>query len=241
MLMYCLTPARIVGYYKCTHACTHTNTHLSMACISLTRDIILFSLTPKLYRIVSVTATAIATPETASTFICPSQTPSFITVTVNVTINETVNYTVPSSVYVTQNVTQSVTLTQNVTQTATLTQNVTQLVTTIVPSFVSVYVTEWMTVNHTIVNNVTHVNTVINIQEIEQVAEEIVKNLTVDTKTTSSYLRSKTSAHDPRESAKYMGLLGTLLVVVPMGVILLMDVRRIITDIRTYENIFRSD
>jgi len=160
--------------------------------------------------------------------------PSYITVTVN----ETVNYTVPSSVYVTQNVTY--------TESVTLTQNVTQIATTIVPSFARVYITEWITVNRTIVNNITLVNTVtsvnnITIKEIEQVAEEIKKNLTVDSKTTSSYLRSKTSAHDPRESAKYMGLLGTLLVVVPMTVILLLDVKRIITDIRTYENIFKKD
>jgi len=150
-----------------------------------------------------------------------------VTVTVNVTVNETVHYT-PPSVYVTQSI--------------TVTQNVTQNVTQTIPSFSNIYVT----VDRTVTNNVTYVNTVtsvknITIQEIERVAEEIKKNLTLDSKTTSSYLRSKTSAHDPRESAKYMGLLGTLLVVVPMGVILLLDVKRIVTDIRRYENIFKKE
>ena len=164
----------------------------------------------------------------------------------------------PSPVYLTENVTQNVTqyVTQNVTQNVTqyvtqnVTQNVTQYIaqsfTQIVPSFASIHITEWITVERTIVNNITQVNTVtsvnsITIQEIERAAEEIRKNLTVDAKTTSSYIRSKTSAHDPRESVKYMGLLGTLLVVVPMTVILLMDVKRIVTDIRSYEHIFKKD
>jgi len=188
-----------------------------------------------------------------------------VTVTQNVTQNvpqyftQSVTQVVPSfsNIYVTVDraivSTQYLTLIQNVTLhapqnvTQHVTQYVTQNVTQIAPSFASFYITEWVTVDRTIVNNVTFVNTVtsvnniITIKEIEQVAEEIKKNLTVDAKTTSSYTRSKTSAHDLRVSAKYMGLLGTLLVVVPMGVILLMDVKRIFTDIRRYENIFRRD
>ena len=189
---------------------------------------------------ISAPAATAAPPVPSSSCVCPSQTlPPLVTVTVN----ETVHYT-PPSVYVTQNVTVIQNVTQDVTLSVTqyVSQFVTQNVTQVVPSFSNIYVT----VDRTVISTVTHINTVtsvnnITIKEIERVAEEIKKNLTVDTKTTSSYLRSKTSAHDPRESAKYMGLLGTLLVVVPMGVILLLDVKKIFTDIRTYENIFKKD
>ena len=86
---------------------------------------------------------------------------------------------------------------------------------------------------HVIYNNVTVTN---NIQA-SSIAEEIVKNLTVDVKSTSAHIRTLTSAEDKRQSAQLMGYLGVLLVVVPMAVLFLSDIRKVFLDFRNLYDI----
>lgn len=70
--------------------------------------------------------------------------------------------------------------------------------------------------------------TVISAPEVlaaaEQVAEEIVKNLTVEAKTTSKFIRSLTSAQDGRASVQMVGLTGTLIIAVVFGLIFISDI-----------------
>lgn len=121
--------------------------------------------------------------------------------------------------------TENVTVVQTDVVTATTTQQVpvTQTVTTVV-----------------IQTSISYVEVNVTIDEVEAIAEEYQKNLTIDTKSTSAYTRSKTSAYDKRESARFIGLIGTLFVGLPLGLTLLMDLKKLILDLHSYENIFKG-
>lgn len=63
-----------------------------------------------------------------------------------------------------------------------------------------------------------------------EIAEEISKNLTIDAKSTAAYQRKLSSAKDNRTSSKMMGYLGICFVSIPLCLILLMDIRKLLTD-----------
>lgn len=84
------------------------------------------------------------------------------------------------------------------------------------------------------------VSKVLNSSEAEQIAEEISKNLTVEPKSTSTYKRSKISAQDDRSSAKTMGVVGLIFVIVPLASIILYDSKKIFADIMRFENIIKK-
>ncbi|KAH3849967.1 hypothetical protein DPMN_092372 [Dreissena polymorpha] len=95
--------------------------------------------------------------------------------------------------------------------------------------------------NVTSTSTLTHwTSTNVTIKEVEERAQEFVKNLTIDSKNTSAYFRSKTSAKDDRPSAMHMGLVGIVVVVVPMVLIILVDLKKIVLDIRSYDNLFKK-
>ena len=62
----------------------------------------------------------------------------------------------------------------------------------------------------------------------EQQAEEIAQNLTINEKSTSAYKRKLTSARDDRPLSKTMGYLGICFVTIPLGLIVLIDIKRMV-------------
>ena len=94
----------------------------------------------------------------------------------------------------------------------------------------------------TVVSTCTSVptNNTISEEQAELVAEEIVKNLTVDSKSTNAYKNSKISKGDSRTSAKTMGCVGILFVVIPFAVLVIADFKKIFGDFMLYENIFQK-
>ncbi|XP_060608032.1 uncharacterized protein LOC132760143 [Ruditapes philippinarum] len=66
-------------------------------------------------------------------------------------------------------------------------------------------------------------STVVNITTVLRIADEIVANLTVPTKTTSKYTRSLTSAKDGRQSSTVIGLAGAGICAVIMGLLFVPD------------------
>lgn len=63
-----------------------------------------------------------------------------------------------------------------------------------------------------------------------QLAEELSQNLTIDEKSTSAYKRKLTSARDNRTSSMTMGYLGICFVSVPLGIIVLLDIKKMVSD-----------
>lgn len=64
---------------------------------------------------------------------------------------------------------------------------------------------------------------------VVQRAEEIARNLTIDEKSTSAYLRKLTSAKDDRPTAKTVGYIGLCFVSLPVILIVLVDFKRMIS------------
>lgn len=60
-------------------------------------------------------------------------------------------------------------------------------------------------------------------QELQERIDDIVQKLTVPIRTTSKYVRSKTSAHDSRPGAVYVGSIGIVILCVFSGFIVLPD------------------
>jgi len=77
----------------------------------------------------------------------------------------------------------------------------------------------------------------ISLDDAAELAEEYRKNLTVDTKKTSAYIRTKTSAEDERKSSQTMGALGLLMVIVPLGAIIILDLPKIWFGLKSYNNV----
>ncbi|XP_060570857.1 mucin-2-like [Ruditapes philippinarum] len=78
----------------------------------------------------------------------------------------------------------------------------------------------------------------ITFEKAEQVAAEIAKNLTIDTKSTSSHIRRLTSADDKRQSSKFVGYIAVIFVFAPLTLMLLADVKKVLLDFHSHENIY---
>lgn len=66
------------------------------------------------------------------------------------------------------------------------------------------------------------------LEEATKAAEEISKNLTVDTKTTGAFMRSLTSAKDERQSAFFVGMVGYLVFGIVFGLMILLDLLTVV-------------
>lgn len=155
----------------------------------------------------------------------------FSSIPYNVTQTVQVNHTVSNTEYI--NVTQTTTNTEfsNITQTVYATHSITDILTE------TIYLTSsaFFTVTHTVTS--IHQNN-FTVEEAEVIAEELVKNLTINSKTTALHLRKLSSADDKRASVKYMGTVGIISVVVPMAILLLSDFRNLLLHIRTHNSIY---
>jgi len=145
-----------------------------------------------------------------------------------------------------------VTVEVNVTVTATTSQIQTVIVSDVIDhtQIATVHVTPTCAVSN-VISSVTVTETLtttttqavqtqtknITLDDAAELAEEYRKNLTVDTKTTSSYLRTKTSAEDARQSSQTMGALGLLMVVVPLGAIIILDMPKIWYGLKSYNSV----
>ena len=71
-------------------------------------------------------------------------------------------------------------------------------------------------------------NTIVyNITTLQERVDDLKKNLTIDTRNTSSYRRSLTCASDPRPSAAHVGYLGICILSVTGGLLLCADLSRL--------------
>ncbi|XP_045191315.2 uncharacterized protein LOC123548149 [Mercenaria mercenaria] len=175
-----------------------------------------------------------------------------VNVTQNVTLTSTESITVTTTNYSTftstftsteqLNITFTETTTEITTATSTeiMTQNVTRttfIFTDTTTSTESIYINWTDTVTSTVLSTYTQNVTT---EQAEEVAAEIAKNLTVDSKSTSSHIRRLTSADDKRRSAKYLGYVGILCVTLPLGMLLLADIKKLFLDFRSHENIYKN-
>lgn len=150
-----------------------------------------------------------------------------VNVTQNVTLIMTQHITTQNNI----TTTEQVTVTSNLTLTDYSTVTSTESVTTTSVSMSTFTVTS--TVIRTSTQNIT-------IEKAEEVAREIVKNLTIDSKSTSSHIRRLTSAEDNRQSAQFVGFIGVIVVVVPLGLMLIADVRKLFLDFRYHAHIYQK-
>jgi len=133
-----------------------------------------------------------------------------------------------------------VTVEVNVTVTATTSQIQTVIVSDVIDhtQIATVHVTPTCAVSH-VISSVTVTETLtttttqavqtqtknITLDDAAELAEEYRKNLTVDTKMTASYIRTKTSAEDARKSPIIMGAIAISMVIVPLGTVVIRDLR----------------
>nr|XP_022336051.1 uncharacterized protein LOC111132521 [Crassostrea virginica] len=123
----------------------------------------------------------------------------------------------------------------------------------IMPTSCAITMTEYLTVNVTMTNYViesitstvgvpapssspcnqatTYIN-ITNQEYIREAVENITKALYLDKTTTSAYVRSKTSAPDPRPSSATMGYVGIACIVTPFAFILLIDLHSVFLQMR---------
>ena len=90
------------------------------------------------------------------------------------------------------------------------------------------------TVMSTFVQNITT-------EKAEEVAAQIAKNLSIDAKETSSHHRRLTSAVDTRKSATFVGYVGVLFVAVPLGLLLLSDVKKLVQDFISHDHLYQDN
>ena len=102
------------------------------------------------------------------------------------------------------------------------------LTTVLAPSTVTVEVTPSVAACQ---DSTTFIN-ITNTKYIKEAVENITKALYVDKKTMSSYVRSKTCAEDKRPSSATVGYVGIVFIVVPFGLMFILDLRTIYTHIR---------
>jgi len=150
----------------------------------------------------------------------------------SVTVTEMIHRTQTATVHITptcavSNVISSVTVTEMIDRTQTATVHVT-------PTCAVSQVISSVTVTETLTETRTYN---ITLDDAAELAQEYSKNLTVDTKKTSSYIRTKTSAEDARKSSQTIGLLGILMVVVPLGTLAILDVQKIWLGLKSYNNV----
>ena len=123
----------------------------------------------------------------------------------------------------------------------------------IMPTSCAITMTEYLTVNVTMTNYViesitstlgvpapssspcnqatTYIN-ITNQEYIREAVENITKALYLNKTTTSAYVRSKTSAPDPRPSSAIMGYVGIACIVTPFAFILLIDLHSVFLEMR---------
>jgi len=184
----------------------------------------------------SVTVTeTIDRTQTATVHVTPTCAVS--NVISSVTVTETIDHTHTATVHVTPSfavsyVISSVTVTETIDRTQTVHVTPTCAVSNVI---FSVMVTETLTTTTTQAAR-THTKN-ITLDDAAELAEEYRKNLTVDTKTTSSYIRTKTSAEDERKSSQTMGALGLLMVIVPLGAIIILDLPKIWFGLKSYNSV----
>lgn len=63
---------------------------------------------------------------------------------------------------------------------------------------------------------------------MECILESLKQRLTIDKTTLSSYIRSKTSAYDPRPSSKVIGMSGLAIIIFVVALMVLPDLLRVI-------------
>ena len=123
----------------------------------------------------------------------------------------------------------------------------------IMPTSCAITMTEYVTVNITMTNYViesitstvgvpapspspcyeatTYIN-ITNQEYIREAVENITKALYLDKTTTSAYVRSKTSAPDPRPSSATVGYFGIACIVTPFAFFLLIDLHSVFLQMR---------
>ena len=161
--------------------------------------------------------------------------------TENVTLYQTETMIFIATQYETVNATQYLTLNYTYFETVDTTMyetvNATEYMTINVTQYIPVTATYHVNVTHTLP---TFIQQNITAAEVAALAEEYKKNLTVDVKLTSAYARSKTSADDSRRSATFVGVVGIIFVALPLVFTLLVDVRKVISDIRFYDSMYNG-
>ena len=161
--------------------------------------------------------------------------------TENVTLYQTETMIFIATQYETVNATQYLTLNYTYFETVNTTMyetvNATEYVTINVTQYIPVTATYHVNVTHTLPTFIQQNSTA---AEVAALAEEYKKNLTVDVKLTSAYARSKTSADDSRRSATFVGVVGIIFVALPLVLTLLVDVRKVISDIRFYDSMYNG-
>ncbi|XP_053408056.1 uncharacterized protein LOC123546325 [Mercenaria mercenaria] len=179
------------------------------------------------YNITLNTTTAI-TPDLTNNNVVPNATCGSFAITPTPT-----NSSVVSSIALPP--CQPVNVTQNVTLTSTESITVT---TTNYSTFTSTFTsTEQITVTSTVLSTYTQNVTT---EQAEEIAAEIAKNLTIDSKSTSSHIRRLTSAEDKRRSAKFVGYVGVIFVAAPLGIMLLLDIKKLFLDFRSHDDIYKK-
>ena len=181
----------------------------------------------------SVSSTSISTVTESVT---PSVPEILYTSCFNITVTETLqnNYTTYIPQLTTSFIHSVTTTTTMVPTTVIMTTVLAPPTTTVVlttvlaPSTVTVEVTPSVA---TCQDSTTFIN-ITNTKYIKEAVENITKALYVDKKTMSSYVRSKTCAEDDRQSSATVGYVGIVFIVVPFGLMFILDLRTIYTHIR---------
>jgi len=78
-------------------------------------------------------------------------------------------------------------------------------------------------------------------EDIAQMVLELVKNLTINYKSTSAYYRSKNSARDDRKSSSYIATAWMVALCTVMGIFILPDCVGLTRHMRNYNSIFRQN
>ena len=81
--------------------------------------------------------------------------------------------------------------------------------------------------------NILNTNITLNADELEAILEKIITHLSVNTEALSKVRRAKISAPDDRVSSTTMGLFSLLFIGVTLGLIFMLDINKIVTDIRS--------
>lgn len=164
-------------------------------------------------------------------------TTDYITLTENVTMTDqiviTENVTMTDYMTMTDytSVTNYITVTENITTTEYPTPDT--ITTTIISSApYTVTVALSPTPSSSVCESRTTYINITNTKFIKESIENISKALYLDKKTTSAYVRLKTSAPDDRTSSMTMGSLGIVCIVVPFSLIFLADLRTIYTQVK---------
>ncbi|KAL4227536.1 hypothetical protein ACF0H5_012979 [Mactra antiquata] len=186
-----------------------------------------------------ITSSTVAPSSSSSFIICPTVTltpsPSYVTDTVSVTVDRISTSVAYTTLYTT--------IMTSLWNTVTTTQICSTETLTVTPT--PVFVTEIVTVTDTQISTIQSmltscsssvtVNPVTSLPAhvIASITEELIRNLSIDARRTSAYLRTLISAEDTRAASKYIGFVGVIVVAVPMATIVMSDCAKIFRDIRS--------